>query len=237
MAALSDNYWVVVNRVPVPWVSGTSVRCRLCFPATEELRMTSACHTTLKWGSADSALFVFSSQASTPVVGGMLSLINDQRLLKGLPVLGFLNPRLYKLKGRALFDVRQILSTVQSIKLCLYLIDYLFLKCFCGDWFSWRRYVCLQVTEGCHASCLDEQVQGKGFCAAPSWDPVTGWGTPNYPELLAALLTWLHCDWNQMHTCSPTPDLGTRRTMVNQKNEKPVEGLCLFCNLSPLQGR
>ncbi|XP_053191661.1 tripeptidyl-peptidase 1 isoform X2 [Scomber japonicus] len=110
MAALSDNYWVVMNRVPIPWVSGTS--------------------------------------ASTPVVGGMLSLINDQRLLKGLPVLGFLNPRLYKLKGQALFDV----------------------------------------TEGCHLGCLDEQVQGNGFCAAPSWDPVTGWGTPNYPELLAVLL-------------------------------------------------
>ncbi|XP_070698766.1 tripeptidyl-peptidase 1 [Pempheris klunzingeri] len=110
MAALSDNYWVVTNRVPVPWVSGTS--------------------------------------ASTPVVGGMLSLINDQRLLKGLPPLGFLNPRLYKLKGKALFDV----------------------------------------TEGCHLGCLDEQVQGQGFCAAPSWDPVTGWGTPNYPALLAALL-------------------------------------------------
>uniref|UniRef100_A0A3Q3WF24 Tripeptidyl-peptidase 1 n=1 Tax=Mola mola TaxID=94237 RepID=A0A3Q3WF24_MOLML len=110
IAALSHNYWVVVNRVPVPWVSGTS--------------------------------------ASTPVVGGLLSLINGQRLLKGLPVLGFLNPRLYKLKGQALFDV----------------------------------------TNGCHLSCLDEQVQGKGFCAAPSWDPVTGWGTPNYPALLTALL-------------------------------------------------
>ncbi|KAM9788056.1 tripeptidyl-peptidase 1 [Syngnathus typhle] len=111
MAALSDNYWVVVNRVPMPWVSGTS--------------------------------------ASTPVVGGMFSLINDKRLMKGLPVLGFLNPRLYKLKGQALFDV----------------------------------------TEGCHLACLDEQVQGQGFCSAPAWDPVTGWGTPNYPELLTALLT------------------------------------------------
>lgn len=54
--------------------------------------------------------------------------------------------------------------------------------------YSWRFLNALQVTEGCHLSCLDEQVQGKGFCAAPSWDPVTGWGTPNYPELLAALL-------------------------------------------------
>ncbi|XP_054909423.1 tripeptidyl-peptidase 1 [Poeciliopsis prolifica] len=111
MAALSDNYWVVSNRVPIPWVSGTS--------------------------------------ASTPVVGGMLSLINGQRLSKGLPALGFLNPRLYKLKGRGLFDV----------------------------------------TEGCHLGCLDEKVQGNGFCAAPLWDPVTGWGTPNYPALLAALLS------------------------------------------------
>lgn len=47
---------------------------------------------------------------------------------------------------------------------------------------------CLKVMEGCHLSCLDEQVQGNGFCAAPSWDPVTGWGTPNYPSLLNALL-------------------------------------------------
>ncbi|XP_067098919.1 tripeptidyl-peptidase 1 [Osmerus mordax] len=109
LAALSDNYWVVTNRVPIPWVSGTS--------------------------------------ASTPVVGGILSLINDQRLQKGLPALGFLNPRLYQLKGQGLFDV----------------------------------------IEGCHLGCMDEQVQGKGFCAAPSWDPVTGWGTPNFPPLLAAL--------------------------------------------------
>ncbi|XP_015274465.1 PREDICTED: tripeptidyl-peptidase 1 [Gekko japonicus] len=75
LAALSDNYWVVANRIPMPWVSGTS--------------------------------------ASTPVVG---------------------------------------------------------------------------VTEGCHLSCLDATVEGQGFCAVPAWDPVTGWGTPNFPELLRALL-------------------------------------------------
>uniref|UniRef100_A0A3Q2ZWT5 Tripeptidyl-peptidase 1 n=1 Tax=Kryptolebias marmoratus TaxID=37003 RepID=A0A3Q2ZWT5_KRYMA len=110
LAALSDNYWVVNNRIPIPWVSGTS--------------------------------------ASTPVFGGILSLINDRRFSKGLPALGFFNPRLYKLKQQGLFDV----------------------------------------TEGCHLGCLDEKVQGNGFCATPSWDPVTGWGTPNYPDLLAALL-------------------------------------------------
>ncbi|XP_040195850.1 tripeptidyl-peptidase 1 [Rana temporaria] len=113
VAALSDNYWVVINHIPVPWVSGTS--------------------------------------ASTPVFGGILSLINDQRLKRGKSPLGFLNPALYKLQGNgtlALFDV----------------------------------------TEGCHVGCFDDLVLGQGFCAGPSWDPVTGWGTPNYPELLKSLL-------------------------------------------------
>ncbi|KAM8976815.1 tripeptidyl-peptidase 1 [Pelodytes ibericus] len=111
VAALSDNYWVVTNLVPVPWVSGTS--------------------------------------ASTPVFGGVLALINDHRLQKGLPALGFLNPALYSLRGEGLFDVSH---------------------------------------EGCHLSCIDDIVLGQGFCAAPGWDPVTGWGTPDFPRLLKALL-------------------------------------------------
>ncbi|XP_042649385.1 tripeptidyl-peptidase 1 [Tyto alba] len=114
LSALSDNYWVVTNRIPLPWVSGTS--------------------------------------ASTPVVGGMVALINDRRLQRGLAPLGFLNPALYQLQEQghdaALYDV----------------------------------------TQGCHLSCLDGTVQGQGFCAGPAWDPVTGWGTPNFPRLLRALL-------------------------------------------------
>nr|KAF6325905.1 tripeptidyl peptidase 1 [Myotis myotis] len=110
VAALSDGYWVVSNRVPIPWVSGTS--------------------------------------ASTPVFGGILSLINEHRILNGRPPLGFLNPRLYQQHGAGLFDV----------------------------------------TRGCHESCLNEEVQGQGFCSGPGWDPVTGWGTPNFPALLKTLI-------------------------------------------------
>lgn len=114
VAALSDNYWVVTNLIPIPWVSGTS--------------------------------------ASTPVFGGILALINDNRFQRGLPALGFVNPLIYKIQENgtsgAFFDV----------------------------------------TTGCHYGCLDEKTKGKGFCASPSWDPVTGWGTPNYPELLRVLL-------------------------------------------------
>nr|KAF6394643.1 tripeptidyl peptidase 1 [Molossus molossus] len=92
--------------------------------------------------------WVSGTSASTPVFGGILSLINEHRILSGHPPLGFLNPRLYQQRGAGLFDV----------------------------------------THGCHESCLNEEVQGQGFCAGPGWDPVTGWGTPNFPALLKTLM-------------------------------------------------
>ncbi|XP_006885517.1 PREDICTED: tripeptidyl-peptidase 1 [Elephantulus edwardii] len=93
--------------------------------------------------------WVSGTSASTPVFGGLLSLINEHRILSGRPPLGFLNPRLYQKRGAGLFDV----------------------------------------THGCHESCLNEEVEGQGFCSGPGWDPVTGWGTPNFPALLKTLLT------------------------------------------------
>nr|XP_004650975.2 tripeptidyl-peptidase 1 isoform X2 [Jaculus jaculus] len=92
--------------------------------------------------------WVSGTSASTPVFGGILSLINEHRILNGRPPLGFLNPRLYQQHGAGLFDV----------------------------------------THGCHESCLNEEVEGQGFCSGPGWDPVTGWGTPNFPALLKTLL-------------------------------------------------
>uniref|UniRef100_A0A8D0UDW9 Tripeptidyl peptidase 1 n=1 Tax=Sus scrofa TaxID=9823 RepID=A0A8D0UDW9_PIG len=92
--------------------------------------------------------WVSGTSASTPVFGGFLSLINEHRILRGHPPLGFLNPRLYKQHGAGLFDV----------------------------------------THGCHESCLNEEVEGQGFCSGPGWDPVTGWGTPNFPALLKTLI-------------------------------------------------
>lgn len=66
----------------------------------------------LGWGSllAPGDLPAFPHpQASTPVVGGIVALINDWRLQRGLPALGFLNPALYRLQeggnSTALYDV------------------------------------------------------------------------------------------------------------------------------------
>lgn len=42
VAALSDGYWVVSNHVPIPWVSGTSVRISLAPAPAQELPFSSA---------------------------------------------------------------------------------------------------------------------------------------------------------------------------------------------------
>jgi tripeptidyl-peptidase-1 len=37
----------------------------------------------------------------------------------------------------------------------------------------------MDVTQDCNAGCQDQN-NGVGFCAVKGWDPVTGWGEPNY---------------------------------------------------------
>lgn len=83
-------------------------------PSGDIFKVNWAEHAMLMLQLCTNIVFV-SFQASTPVVGGMFSLINDKRLMKGLPVLGFLNPRLYKLKGQALFDVSECSAPPTSI--------------------------------------------------------------------------------------------------------------------------
>ena len=49
---------------------------------------------------------VFGTSASTPTFASIVALLNDQRLGKGMPPLGFLNPLLYSAQGvSALTDV------------------------------------------------------------------------------------------------------------------------------------
>ncbi|KIY73845.1 tripeptidyl peptidase A [Cylindrobasidium torrendii FP15055 ss-10] len=79
------------------------------------------------------------TSASAPAVGGILALVNDVRLAKGLPTLGFLNPLLYKQNVGSLFN---------------------------------------DITEGNNPACGTD-----GFNATEGWDPVTGFGTPNFALL------------------------------------------------------
>ncbi|XP_078609536.1 tripeptidyl-peptidase 1-like isoform X1 [Branchiostoma floridae x Branchiostoma japonicum] len=119
VAALSDNYWVVMDLIPTPFISGTS--------------------------------------AATPVFAGILSLINDLRFQQGKPALGFFNPLLYKSGWEYLYDV----------------------------------------TVGCNLGCLDDLTNLQGFCPTEGWDPVTGWGTPNFTLMKKLVQTNYKTDVNQ----------------------------------------
>ena len=87
---------------------------------------------------------VAGTSASTPTVAGIISMLNENRLQNDKPVMGFLNPFLYK-NSQAMYDV----------------------------------------TSGCNEGCL---AGDKGFCAGEGYDPVSGNGTPNFPELLKAAM-------------------------------------------------
>ncbi|KAF9021533.1 tripeptidyl peptidase A [Hymenopellis radicata] len=76
------------------------------------------------------------TSASSPTAAGIIALLNDVRLSKGLPTLGFLNPLIYKARISAAFN---------------------------------------DITIGNNPGCGTE-----GFNATKGWDPVTGFGTPNF---------------------------------------------------------
>ncbi|KAA8569851.1 hypothetical protein EYC84_002194 [Monilinia fructicola] len=79
------------------------------------------------------------TSASTPLLSGIIALVNDALIAKGKPVLGFLNPWLYS-KGHKGFT---------------------------------------DILSGSAVGC-----DGPGFPVTKGWDPATGFGTPNFPELL-----------------------------------------------------
>ncbi|ORY57900.1 tripeptidyl-peptidase 1 precursor [Pseudomassariella vexata] len=79
------------------------------------------------------------TSASTPLLTGVISLVNDALIAAGKPTLGFLNPWLYKKGWKGLTDI---------------------------------------VSGSAHGCDVD------GFPAVKGWDPVTGLGTPIFPELV-----------------------------------------------------
>ncbi|KAI1366909.1 peptidase S8/S53 domain-containing protein [Xylaria arbuscula] len=103
-----------------------------------------------------SARAVSGTSISAPVFGSIIQLINSQRIDAGKPVLGFLNPWLYSLPVDA-----NGLNDITSGK-----------------------------SNGCSGTAISQ----AGFSAATvspaniaylkGWDPVTGFGSPYYPDLL-----------------------------------------------------
>lgn len=76
-----------------------------------EYEVTMRGRTTLVWGTS----------ASAPVIAAMVSLLNDQRLARGLPPMGFINPFLYAAQSshpNAFFDVITGSTGCSSSGLC-----------------------------------------------------------------------------------------------------------------------
>ncbi len=112
------------------------------------------------------------TSASSPIVAGIFSLINQERLNNNMAVMGFVNPFLYQTEAitpSAFNDVTQGNNCVGRQNYSPYLpignLNFPFV-----DTPSWPL--------------------GQCFTAATGWDPVTGLGSVNYDALRQAALSW-----------------------------------------------
>jgi len=92
------------------------------------------------------------TSASTPIVSGVITLLNDWRLNNGKTQLGFLNPLLYEMGAKS------------------------------PNAFN-------DVTVGDNRCTLQGTCCQWGYGATPGWDPVSGWGSPNFGNMLAYVKT------------------------------------------------
>lgn len=99
-------------------------------------------------GSSVALEQVDGTSCSAPAFGAVISLLNDDRMGRGLKPLGFLNKMLYSAPTNAYQDITS------------------------GNNFA---------TENCVAQ--------YGYTCTAGWDPVTGLGTPNFPNLLSYVRT------------------------------------------------
>lgn len=91
------------------------------------------------------------TSASTPVVAGMVTLINAKRIMAGKSTLGFLNPALYQLDSSAFHDITS------------------------------GKNNCAAGAQGSATCCQ------YGFTATSGWDPLTGLGSPDFPNFSSQL--------------------------------------------------
>lgn len=97
------------------------------------------------------------TSAAAPVFAGVIALLNDARIRAGKPTLGFLNPWLYSSGQSGLNDITEGQST----------------GCDGQGRFS-------------GPSNGGPTVRGASWNSTKGWDPVTGLGTPNFPNMLKA---------------------------------------------------
>ncbi|CAK7201702.1 hypothetical protein SEUCBS139899_004412 [Sporothrix eucalyptigena] len=98
------------------------------------------------------------TSAAAPLWAAIVGLLNDARLRQGLPTLGFLNPLLYTFGSQVLTDI----TGGQSIG--------------CNG---------KNTQSGGSEPAGSGVIPGAFWNATTGWDPVTGYGTPNFEKLLS----------------------------------------------------
>ena len=99
------------------------------------------------------------TSASAPIIAGIIALINSQRMQRGKSPVGWINPALYAAPATAFND---IVAGNNKCRMC--------------------DSACEQ--SGGFPTCCTQ-----GFYAATGWDPMTGRGSPNYPNMLSYFLS------------------------------------------------
>lgn len=110
------------------------------------------------------------TSASTPIVAGMMSLLNAHQIKNGQPVLGYVTPLIYQI-GTMYPQVFNDITEGNNT---------------CTGWS--RTLPC------CHAAATGDdagddigRVCSYGYSAQNGWDPATGWGTINFGRLIEAV--------------------------------------------------
>ena len=124
------------------------------------------------------------TSASTPVFAAIVGRLNAARLAAGKPVLGFLNPWLYQIKGKVRIHATAIRALGQNSTTMMHC-----------TYENARRVTTVQgftdITTGNNpgeGAKYEGCKEDRGFHATAGWDPATGWGTPAFKQLLMAAL-------------------------------------------------
>lgn len=117
------------------------------------------------------------TSAASPVTAAIVALLNDARLRAGMPVLGFLNPLIYLGGYKGFTDI----TSGQSD------------GCNGNDTQTGGPVPGAAVIPGSHWSksiikCSKVVPANASLDATVGWDPVTGFGVPNFGELLKLAL-------------------------------------------------
>jgi hypothetical protein len=106
---------------------------------------------------------LFGTSASSPVLAAFVSLVNAYRLENNQSSIGFLNPTLYSVGWNNTQGLKNIYNASYND------VTSGHNKCCAYSYSDYRNAVCCD----------------SGFYTAVGWDPVTGWGSINFPQFAA----------------------------------------------------